>query len=97
MRKDLISRHSSIDKKINQSLRAAKKSGWVPDNAEVTIRSGRLVIPVSAAHKRKIRGFIHDESATGQTVYIDGGISNLKRFLISTTKYVNSKMLNVGK
>ena len=71
IRKDLISKNSSVDKKINQSLRAAKKSGWVSDNAEVTIRGGRLVIPISVAHKRSIRGFIHDESSTGQTVFIE--------------------------
>ncbi|MCD4790056.1 MAG: Smr/MutS family protein [Bacteroidales bacterium] len=71
IRKELIRKQSSIDKKINQSLKAAKRSGWVADDAEVTIRNGRMVIPMAAAYKRKIRGFIHDESATGQTVYLE--------------------------
>jgi len=71
IRKELIRQQSSIDKKINQSLKAAKRSGWVADDAEVTIRNGRMVIPMAASHKRKIRGFIHDESATGQTVYLE--------------------------
>ncbi|MBL7105617.1 MAG: endonuclease MutS2, partial [Bacteroidales bacterium] len=71
IRKELIRKQSSIDKNINQSLKAAKRSGWVADDAEVTIRNGRMVIPMAAAYKRKIRGFIHDESATGQTVYLE--------------------------
>lgn len=49
----------------------AKTAGWVDQKSEITIRDGRLVIPVKAADKRALRGFIHDESATGQTVYIE--------------------------
>ncbi len=71
IRSQLNGKKSSIDKKISKSLKDAKKSGWVNDDAEITIRSGRLVIPVPAAHKRQIRGFIHDQSATGQTVYVE--------------------------
>lgn len=71
IRSRLKSKRSSIDRKISKSLKDAKKSGWVNDDAEVTIRSGRLVIPVPATHKRQIRGFIHDQSATGQTVYVE--------------------------
>ncbi len=44
---------------------------WVPEGASLTIREGRVVIPILAEHKRKLRGFIMDESATGQTVYIE--------------------------
>ncbi len=65
------SKLSSIDKRINAALRQAKKSGWVNNDAEVSIRHGRLVIPVPATHKRQVSGFIHDQSATGQTVYIE--------------------------
>ena len=71
IRSKLNSKKSSIDRKINKSLKDAKKSGFVNDDAEITIRSGRLVIPIPAAHKRQIRGFIHDQSATGQTVYVE--------------------------
>jgi DNA mismatch repair protein MutS2 len=49
----------------------ARQNGWTPDEAEVTIRNGRLVIPMINTHKRKIQGFVHDESATGHTVYIE--------------------------
>lgn len=71
IRRKLISKRSSIDKKINYSLQQAKKSGWVSSDSEITIRNGRLVIPVPAAYKRQMRGFIHDQSATGQTIYIE--------------------------
>jgi DNA mismatch repair protein MutS2 len=71
IRRKLISKRSSIDKKINYSLQQAKKSGWVNSDSEITIRNGRLVIPVPAAYKRQMRGFIHDQSATGQTIYIE--------------------------
>lgn len=71
IRKKLISKKGEIDGKIYKSLAIAKKAGWSSTDAEPTIRGGRLVIPVSATNKRRIKGFIHDESATGQTVYIE--------------------------
>jgi len=71
IRKELYSKQSSVDRKINQILNTSKKDGWVTKEEQITIRSGRLVIPVSATNKRKVKGFIHDESATGQTVYIE--------------------------
>lgn len=71
IRKKLASKRSSIDRKIKSSLQQAIKSGWVNSDTEVTIRNGRQVIPVPAAYKRQLRGFIHDQSATGQTVYIE--------------------------
>ena len=71
IRRKLISKRSSIDRKINHSLQQAKKSGWVSSDSEITIRNGRLVIPVPAAYKRQMRGFVHDQSATGQTIYIE--------------------------
>ena len=49
----------------------ARQSGWTPENVELTLRDGRLVIPLLSAHKRKIQGLIHDESATGHTVYLE--------------------------
>ena len=71
VRKQLVSKLSSIDKRINSTLKQAKKAGLVKDDVEVSIRQGRLVIPVPAAYKRQLKGFIHDQSATGQTVYIE--------------------------
>ncbi len=71
IRRELISREAELGKKIEQILKSAKSQGYTSDDASVTIRGGRLVIPVTATHKRQIKGFIHDESDTGQTVYLE--------------------------
>ncbi len=57
-------------KRIDQVFKAAQQNGWTADG-NLTIRDGRLCIPVLAESKRKIKGWIHDESATGQTAYIE--------------------------
>lgn len=59
------------DRQIRKILAAAKQDGIVKEDAEMTIRNGRLCIPVSAQFKRRLHGFVHDESATGQTVFIE--------------------------
>ena len=71
IRRDMRRKQSSIDHRMHKILNDAKNAGWTDSAAEMTIRDGRLVIPVRAADKRSLRGFIHDESATGQTVYIE--------------------------
>jgi len=71
IRKSLKAYLGTLDSKINRALNMAKKEGWTDKELEVTIRNGRVVIPVIASHKRNIRGFIHDESASGQTVYVE--------------------------
>lgn len=57
-------------RKLDSIYRRAKAEGWVAETG-ITIRDGRLVIPVLAEHKRKLRGFVHDASSTGQTVFIE--------------------------
>ncbi len=57
-------------KRIDQVFRTAQQNGWTADG-NLTIRDGRLCIPILAESKRKIKGWIHDESATGQTAYIE--------------------------
>lgn len=71
VRKEIRSRVSSIDRKINQILMQARKDNLVSDDSELTIRNGRLVIPMPSGNKRKLRGYVHDTSATGQTVFIE--------------------------
>ena len=56
---------------INEKLNLAIKEGWASINTEAAIRNGRVVIPLHAAYKRKIKGFVHGESATGQTVFVE--------------------------
>ncbi len=57
-------------KKIDLVFKSAAGNGWTADGS-LTIRDGRLCIPLLAENKRKIKGFIHDESASGQTVYME--------------------------
>jgi len=71
IRKEMISKHSSVNKRISQVIQNVKKQGWAPEDIELTIRNGRVVIPLLAAYKRNIKGFVHDESSTGHTVFIE--------------------------
>ena len=71
IRQSIRRKQGGIEKRIRQIMGDAKTAGWVDPKSEITIRDGRLVIPVKTGDKRAIRGFIHDESATGQTVYIE--------------------------
>jgi len=57
-------------KKIDQVFKNASSNGWTADGS-LTIRDGRLCIPLLAENKRKLKGFIHDESSSGQTVYME--------------------------
>lgn len=58
---------------IQKVLKKAKEDQFTDDDSTLTVRDGRLVIPVKAEHKKRIQGFVHDESATGQTVYLEPG------------------------
>ncbi len=58
---------------IQKILKKAKEDQFTDDDSTLTVRDGRLVIPVKAEHKKRIQGFVHDESATGQTVYLEPG------------------------
>ena len=67
-----IRRHEGqVSKRLQAILQLAKSSGIVDVDASISIREGRAVIPVSASNKRKLNGFIHDESATGKTFYVE--------------------------
>jgi DNA mismatch repair protein MutS2 len=71
IRHKLDRKHKESHSKMAQIFSHVKKEGLTVENLEIAIRNGRQVIPVPAAFKRKIKGFVHDESATGQTVYIE--------------------------
>jgi DNA mismatch repair protein MutS2 len=71
IRNDIRRKQSNVERRIRQILGEAKSSGWTDSDVEFTIRNGRLVIPVHSADKRKLKGFVHDESSTGQTVFIE--------------------------
>ena len=57
-------------KKIDQVFKNAQQNNWVADGS-LTVREGRICIPILAENKRKLKGFVHDESASGQTVFIE--------------------------
>src|SRR6195952_3746553 len=57
-------------RKIDQIFKSAATNNWTADGS-LTVRDGRLCIPLLAENKRKLKGFIHDESASGQTVYME--------------------------
>ena len=75
IRKQIISKQRQVLRATRKAFETAQKAGWVPDNAEITVRNGRSVIPLKASDKRALKGFIHDESATGQTVFLEPGES----------------------
>ena len=61
----------SISRTLYTILHAAQRDGLVAQDTAPTLRDGRLMIPVAPGLKRKIRGIVHDESATGKTVFIE--------------------------
>lgn len=71
IRKKLRDEQGRLRRLVDQVYRYAIEQAWVPDGALPTIRDGRLVIPIHAEYKRKMKGFILDESATGQTVFME--------------------------
>ncbi|MFI3288733.1 MAG: Smr/MutS family protein [Rikenellaceae bacterium] len=71
IRRQIREREARASKRLQQILAQAKGAGLVDTEAMISIRDGRAVIPVAAGNKRKLDGFIHDESATGKTVYIE--------------------------
>ena len=71
IRRAIREREGQAAKRLQAVLAAAKGAGIVDADAQISIREGKAVIPVAAANKRKLQGFIHDESATGRTFYVE--------------------------
>lgn len=71
IRMELSSVMSGISKNLYSIIRAAQNDGYVDKDVVPTMRDGRLVIPVAPALKRRIKGIVHDESASGKTVFIE--------------------------
>ena len=71
IRRAIREHEGQVSKRLHQVLNNAKRAGIVDADAMISIRDGRAVIPVSAGNKRKLNGFIQDESATGKTFYIE--------------------------
>ncbi|MBE0649848.1 MAG: Smr/MutS family protein [Bacteroidales bacterium] len=71
IRQKLRAKQNELMRETRKAFLFAKESGWVPEQAEMTVRNGRTVIPIKSSDKRAFKGFIQDESATGQTVFME--------------------------
>lgn len=71
IRSELASKSATVSKRLNSILKQAQADGIVDAETIVSVRNGRGVIPVSAYDKKRIKGLIHDQSASGKTVYIE--------------------------
>jgi len=71
IRRELTQTMNGLSRRLQQIMKQAQGEGFVEKDASPSMRDGRLVIPVSPMYKRKIRGIVHDESATGKTVFIE--------------------------
>ncbi|WP_316839943.1 endonuclease MutS2 [Pedobacter gandavensis] len=67
---DIAKAEQDVRKRMDSIYKTAVGNNWVADGS-LTIRDGRMCIPILAENKRKLKGFIHDESASGQTVYME--------------------------
>ncbi|MFN1834720.1 endonuclease MutS2 [Balneola sp. MJW-20] len=70
IRKQINGKKNDLRSTINRIMKNATKDGMTSDEG-ATIRNGRMVIPIQAEYKRKVQGFVHDVSSTGQTVYLE--------------------------
>lgn len=71
IRVQIRQKQNEVTRKLQVVLRQAKADGLAEEDAEITFRDNRPVIPVSVANKRKLGGMIHDESATGKTAFVE--------------------------
>ncbi len=75
IRAEITQKQRQVERETKKAFEQAQKAGITPENTEITLRNGRMVIPLKASEKRSIGGFIHDESATGQTVFVEPSAS----------------------
>jgi DNA mismatch repair protein MutS2 len=71
IRRSLKEKEGAISKRISQLLKKAQTEGIVDEDASVSVRDGKILIPVPAANKKRIAGFVYDESASGKTAFVE--------------------------
>ena len=71
IRRSIRDKELSVSKRMNVILRQAQQEGLVEADASVSIRDGKMLIPVASAKKKAFQGFVYDESATGKTTFME--------------------------
>ncbi|MCR5714574.1 MAG: Smr/MutS family protein [Bacteroidales bacterium] len=71
IRKEIAEQQRLIGRTMQRLLQQAQREGWTDSDASLSVREGRVVIPLNASSKRRIGGIVHDESASGKTSYIE--------------------------
>ena len=73
IRRKLAIEQANVKRALDRIYRTAKNSGWIGEDMTLTVRNGRLVLPILAEHKRKLSGFVHDETSTGNIAFVEPG------------------------
>ncbi|KPM47576.1 endonuclease MutS2 [Jiulongibacter sediminis] len=71
LRRRILAEQNAVRKTLERIYKTARNSGWIGEEMTLTVRNGRLVIPLLAEHKRKMKGIVHDESSTGQMAFVE--------------------------
>ncbi|HOG42011.1 MAG TPA: Smr/MutS family protein, partial [Bacteroidales bacterium] len=71
IRRSLKEKEGAISKRISHLLKKAQSEGIVDEDASVSVRDGKILIPVPVANKKRIQGFVYDESSSGKTAFIE--------------------------
>lgn len=71
IRKALKDKEGAVSRVANRILRQAQQDGLVDSDAQVAMRDGKMLIPVNSSNKRRLGGFVYDESASGRTTFIE--------------------------
>ena len=71
IRKEIAAEKQRLRNVLDRMMAYTLRKGYTPEGLSITIRNGRMVIPLFAEHKRRIKGLVHGQSATGQTVYLE--------------------------
>lgn len=71
IRSEISQKRRIISKIMSQKLAIARQEGWIEQDSELSVRDGRLVLPLNSTYKRKIQGIVHDESSTGKTSFVE--------------------------
>lgn len=71
IRRAIKTKEGAISKRANAILKQAQADGLVDEDAGLSVRDGKLLIPVNSSSKKKIQGFVYDTSATGKTAFVE--------------------------